>query len=277
MPSTALIAGEAGPVGRHAALALAERGFDVAVGFHTEHEAAQATVDAVEDAGKRATALGARIGDPMAARKLVERTRRELGTPSAVLATPRREALAEDPSPDDPVQALLADDLAALEAVLQADLKGPIALARAAARAMREADGGSIVLCAPEAGLRAGPAGAFAHAAATALGSWGEAAGDALAPDVAVNTVQPGLVLPEDADVDAPESAIRARVLAEALVDLATGPGELSGQTLQLPPRQADAPAGTLGGDDQPPEGLPGIEQRVEPPDPEDRIDLEDP
>lgn len=75
----ALVTGGAVRVGRAIAVALADAGFDVAIGFHRSAAAARRTVD---DLGRRrvtATAIRADLRDARAARTLVAEAARRLG------------------------------------------------------------------------------------------------------------------------------------------------------------------------------------------------------
>lgn len=298
---TALVARAAGSVGRCVSERFADAGYDVALTFDQDEAGAQAAAKAVREAGQTALVLGGRIADPMVAPSLVRRTRRELGTPCRLVVGPRRDPIAEaDTGGADAAEAFLGVSLAEVEPVLAADLKGPLALLQAAAGAMREDDAldeASAVLVAPAAELRSGPVGAPARAAAAGLVSIVEAAGQALAPQVHVNALIPGLIRPHTAateehaprvDLDALDLEevdglevdhwIDPDELADAIVHLACAPGSVTGQTLRVDrglgddaltqrpwQRGEDAAA-----------GLPGLDKRVEPPDPEERIDLDE-
>ena len=66
-------------VGRAIALALAEAGFDVAIGFHRSAAAARRTVGELRSRGVAAAAIRADLRDPRAARTLVAAATRALG------------------------------------------------------------------------------------------------------------------------------------------------------------------------------------------------------
>lgn len=304
MPSTeapiALVARGAGPIGREVCTRLAERGYDVALTFDQDDEGAQRSARAVEDAGRQALVLGGRVGDPMVGRQLVRRAHRQLGTPTVLVVGPRRAPIAETPRPDRaPDDAFLDVDMATVEPVLQADLKGPMALVQAAAERIRqlEAPAGRVVLVAPDAALRSGPAGAPARAAAAGLVSLASSAAQALAPSLQVNAVLLGLVWPGSDETEDGEGAagisldeldaaaapdedrwVAPGEVADAIVHLVEAPASVTGQVLRVDRGLDDATLARLPfqqGDDETEPDLPGIEQRVEPPDPEDRIDLD--
>ncbi|MFE2417295.1 SDR family NAD(P)-dependent oxidoreductase [Streptomyces hokutonensis] len=68
----ALVTGASRGIGRAVALALAARGAAVAVNYRSRKEEAESVVRDIERAGGRAIALHADVGDPAAARGLVE-------------------------------------------------------------------------------------------------------------------------------------------------------------------------------------------------------------
>jgi NAD(P)-dependent dehydrogenase (short-subunit alcohol dehydrogenase family) len=74
----ALVTGGAIRVGRAIALALADAGFDVAIGFHRSAAEARRTVAELRRRGVEATAIRADLRDPRAARTLVAEAARAL-------------------------------------------------------------------------------------------------------------------------------------------------------------------------------------------------------
>ena len=75
----ALVTGGAVRVGRAIALALAEAGMDVAIGYHRSAAEARRTLRAIRERGGRGVALRADLADPRAARRLVVEAARRLG------------------------------------------------------------------------------------------------------------------------------------------------------------------------------------------------------
>jgi NAD(P)-dependent dehydrogenase (short-subunit alcohol dehydrogenase family) len=75
----ALVTGGAIRVGRAIALALADAGFDIAIGFHRSAAAARQTVGELRGRGATAAAIPADLRDPRAARTLVAAAARALG------------------------------------------------------------------------------------------------------------------------------------------------------------------------------------------------------
>jgi len=97
----ALVTGGAKGIGRAIALALARRGWDVAICYRTSADAAAATRAELERAGRRALAAACDVSDPAAAKALVARVEGELGRVDALVhcAGPyhRVDVLAETP------------------------------------------------------------------------------------------------------------------------------------------------------------------------------------
>jgi NAD(P)-dependent dehydrogenase (short-subunit alcohol dehydrogenase family) len=75
----ALVTGGAIRVGRAVALALADAGMDVAIGYHRSGAEAARTRRALEQRGARAAAIQADLGQPAAAARLVREAARALG------------------------------------------------------------------------------------------------------------------------------------------------------------------------------------------------------
>lgn len=284
----ALVARAGGPIGQAVCERLAERGHDVVVHFEQDDEAAQAAAQAVEDAGRSATLTAGRVGDAMVADSLAARVRRDQAVPRAMVVCPRRAPIAEDPgAAGDDREAFCSIDLGVVEPVLQADLKGPLALIQRFGEGMAEVGEGSIVVVGTGAALRSGPVGAPAQAAHEGVISLVRTAARALGPEVQVNAVTPGPLVPPGVDPEAldldpadgsegSDGWVRPGEVAGAVVHLLAAPPGLTGQVVDL---GEDAGTGfqrrPWGEEGDAETDLPGIEKRVEPPDPEDRIDTD--
>ncbi len=81
----ALITGGARGIGRAVAVALAERGWAVAVSYRTSLEQAMALEAGMKTAGRRAVILRADLSDPAAAEDLVKRAEAEFGRIDALI------------------------------------------------------------------------------------------------------------------------------------------------------------------------------------------------
>jgi len=81
----ALVTGGSRGIGRAIALRLANEGADVAIGFFRNREAAEKTVAEIEEAGRRAVAVRAHVGDPDKVAEMVDAVSSELGAPTIVV------------------------------------------------------------------------------------------------------------------------------------------------------------------------------------------------
>jgi len=229
--TVALVTGGAVRVGRSIALALAEAGADIAIGYHRSGVKARDTVGELSARGVRAVAIPADIGRPAEARALVGKTVARLGRIDVLVnnagifvRTPFMETT--------PAQ---------FDRIIAVNLRGAFFCAQAAARAMGRR-GGRIVNIADIGAVRAWP-GYIPYGlskAGIAMLTKGLAA--ALAPAIQVNAVGPGVVsLPEGFPRDAGKR-LTARIpmgrlgkptdVAAAVRFFATCPEFITGQVL---------------------------------------------
>ena len=185
----ALVTGGGVRVGREIVTALGRAGYDVAVHFHSSASAAAETVAKVQTAGGRAASFRADLRDPAQIDAMVEEAAAFLGRLDLLVcsaATFRRE-------PPDGLSATEWDDVFDLNA------RAPYLCVRASLPYLG-ADA-SIVNVADVAGLESWPGYVTYAASKAALISLTRGLASALAPNVRVNAVAPGPVLPtEDAD-----------------------------------------------------------------------------
>lgn len=118
---TALVTGGAKRIGRSIALALAQRGWNVAIQYRNSEADALDTVRAIEALGTRAQAFGCELGDEQAVRTLLERVEHALGTVRCVV---NNASLFEQDSATDFSPALL-------ERQMRVNLAAPVLLAQA--------------------------------------------------------------------------------------------------------------------------------------------------
>ena len=183
----ALVTGGSGDLGRAIAVALAEAGADVAVTWVGHREGAVETCGHVTRRGRRGAMVRLDQGDPAAIGPAVD---------EAVAALGRLDVLVNNAGwnigiPFRDLEALTAD---VWDHVHDVNVRGPFLLARAAAPHLRAHGAGRIVNVASVAGLR--PAGSsIAYAVSKAgLIHLTRCLAVALAPEVTVNCVAPGLV-----------------------------------------------------------------------------------
>jgi len=194
----ALVTGAAKRVGRVIALELADRGANLIVHYHTSAAAAEGTVREIEARGVKAFALGADLGQPAE----VERLAREAEARSGGVSVLVNSAANYLRVPFDQLTEAVWD------ASLDVNLKAPFLLSWHLGRAMRARGGGRIVNLADWAGER--PYNDYLPYCISKAGivCLTKALAKALAPEVQVNAVAPGPVLPPDDLSEAERQAI---------------------------------------------------------------------
>jgi NAD(P)-dependent dehydrogenase (short-subunit alcohol dehydrogenase family) len=183
----ALVTGGAHRVGRALALALAGAGADVVINYHTSADQARRTVADVEALGRRAIAVRADVSRADDVKHLVTATTHEFGRLDILVNSAslfERQPFADISEAD-------------WDRVMAVNLKGPFLLSQAAAPLLRE-DGGVIVNIVDLSAMQPWPS--FAHHAVSKAGllHLTRVLARALAPDIRVNAISPGTVLPPE-------------------------------------------------------------------------------
>jgi 3-oxoacyl-[acyl-carrier protein] reductase len=184
---TAFVTGGSGDIGGVIARALAAAGTDVAISYVGHQEGAAATVNAVQAAGRRSIAVQLDQRDPAAIEAAVAKVVRELG---------RTDILVNNAAWNIGIPFSALDTLTPeiWDRVLETNLRGPFLLARAFAPHLRAHKAGRIVNIASVGGLYPGGS-SIAYAASKAgLIHLTRCLAVAMAPDVTVNCIAPGLV-----------------------------------------------------------------------------------
>ena len=182
---TALVTGGAHRVGGALSLALAEAGAAVVVNYHQSAAAAAQLVGRIEAGGGRALPLRADVAQPEQVQRLVAATLAEFG---------RLDLLVNSASRFDRM-AFAEITPEQWDRTLEVNLKGPFLLAQAAAPALRESRG-SIINILDLSAFQAWPS-FVPHAVSKAgLLHLTRCLARALAPEVRVNAIAPGNVLP---------------------------------------------------------------------------------
>jgi 3-oxoacyl-[acyl-carrier protein] reductase len=209
---TAFVTGASGDIGGAIARALAAAGADVAVSYAGRADTAQATVAAVQSAGRRSLPVQLDQRDPASIDASLNAV---LGHFSRVDVLVNNAAWNIGIRFSD-LEALTAD---IWDRVHETNLRGPYLLARAFAPHLRAHRAGRIVNIASVAGLFPGGS-SIAYAASKAgLIHLTRCLAVALAPDIAVNCIAPGLVegtrmaqrLPEEMAAMARRQAVLGR------------------------------------------------------------------
>lgn len=198
----ALVTGASRGIGAACAVALAQAGFDVAVGYVRDADGAARTAAAVESAGRRALTYQVDVGDPDAAAAFVAAAEEAFGELDAVVlnAGITRDGLAMRMSADD------------WQAVIRTNLDGAFWTAKAALRGMMKRRTGAIVAISSVIGI-GGNAGQANYAAAKAgmIGMAKSLAKEVGSRGIRVNVVAPGYI-ETDMTADLPDD-VRARLL----------------------------------------------------------------
>lgn len=181
----ALVTGASRGIGAACARALAEQGYDVAVGYVNDEAGASATAAAITAAGRQAHVAKADISDPAQASALVDAAEDALGPLDALVANAgiTRDGLAMRMSDDD------------WTAVLDTNLSGAFYTIRPALRGMLKRRAGSIVAVSSVVGISGNP-GQVNYAAAKAgiIGMVKSLAREVGPRGVCVNAVAPGYI-----------------------------------------------------------------------------------
>ncbi|MBC7236710.1 MAG: SDR family oxidoreductase [Chloroflexi bacterium] len=185
----ALITGAGVRIGRALALALAQRGAHVLVHYHTSEGEAQEVVERIRQMGRRALAVRADLRDAARAGQLVERGVEALGGVDVLInsaAIFRRGTLAE-------TDERLWDDHFAI------NLKAPFFLCQAFARQIGDRRG-HIINIADWRAVQPGTAYVAYYLTKAALVTMTQSLAQALGPNVQVNAIAPGAILPPPGD-----------------------------------------------------------------------------
>jgi pteridine reductase len=182
----ALVTGGARRVGRAFSLALAEAGCDVVVNYNGSADEAAETAADIERLGRRAVTVQADVARTEDVARLVRETEQAFG---------RLDVLVNNASLFErtPVADITEQEW---DRVLGVNLKGPFFLSQAAAPLLRRDGGGVIVNIVDLSALQPWPS--FAHHAVSKAGllHLTRVLARALAPDIRVNAIAPGTVLP---------------------------------------------------------------------------------
>ena len=228
---TVLITGAAKRLGRASALAMAQAGADVAITFHTSAREAQHTVIDISSLGVRAVALRCDVTDQKSVRAAVKETVKELGGIDILVNNAANYETAE------------FDQLTLKQwdAIFASNTRGPFLVSQEALPALRERKG-KIINMGSLGGLRPWATHAHYCSSKAALHMLTKVMAKALAPQIAVNCVAPGMIdLGEKAAAAFMKKMARqtpmkrngtAEEIARAVLFFATAPHFITGQIL---------------------------------------------
>lgn len=201
---TALITGGAQRVGRAISTALAHAGADVVINYHHSQTAAEALEAELGQAGVRATSFQADVTQTAEINDLIAHVRARFGRLDILI----NNASVFERSP------LLEITEAMWDRVLGVNLKAPFFVAQAAVPLMRASGGGTIINIADLSAFQAWPSYAHHSVSKAGLVHLTRIMARALAPEIRVNGIAPGTVLPPiDYDGTAGDGTSDRRVL----------------------------------------------------------------
>lgn len=180
----ALITGAATGIGRAAAVALSEAGYDVAINYSRSDQAARETSALAKAKGARTLLFQCDVSDDPSVRKMLAAVEKEFG---------RLDALVNNAGTTSNVKASDFEAMTAEEwdRVFAVNVRGMFQVTRASAPLLKIARG-SVVNTASIVGLRPGPQPLPYAASKAAVVSLTKLLALNLAPDVRVNAVAPG-------------------------------------------------------------------------------------
>ena len=185
-PATALVTGAARRLGRAIALDLARRGWSVGVHYHASAAEALAVVEEIESTGGQAAAFAADLARSEAPEPLIESCTATLGPITCLINSA---ACYEW----DDIQTLDRDSW---QTHLDVNLRAPIFLAQALARRLPQGVLGNVINIIDQKVLRPDPEFFSYTIAKSALWTATQTLAQGLAPQIRVNAIAPGPVLP---------------------------------------------------------------------------------
>lgn len=214
----ALVSGASRGIGRAIAIELARRGHQVAVGYQTRAEAAQATTDEIQRVGGTAFPVQLDVTNPAACQAVAQGIKQLCGRLDILV----NNAGVVDESP------ALAMSAAAWERVLDVCLTGSFNLARACAKFMVLGRWGRIINISSVVAGKGGRGQANYAAAKAGLEGLTRALAIELAPrGILVNAVAPGMI---ETDMSRPVLTNHGeRILSNILLKRAGQPDEVAG------------------------------------------------
>lgn len=239
---TALVTGAARRLGRASALALARAGADVAITFRNSARDARATVVDLSGLGVRAFALRCDVTDETSVREMMQEAGRELGRIDILVNNAANYDTAE-------FEKLT---LQQWDAIFASNTRGPFLVSREALKWMRRKRGkgsgarveAKIINMGSLGGLRPWATHAHYCSSKAAFHMLTKVMAKALAPEIAVNAVAPGMIdlgeksaagfMRRMAQLTPMQRNGRGEEIAAAVLFFATAPQFITGQILAV-------------------------------------------
>jgi 3-oxoacyl-[acyl-carrier protein] reductase len=183
----ALITGSATGIGRSAAVALAQHGYDVVVNYSRSEEAAKVTARTAEAAGARTLLFRCDVSDDAAVRAMLAATEKEFG---------RLDVLINNAGTTVDVEPKNMDAMTVEEwnRVFNVNVLGLFLVTRAAAALLKKSPNGCIVNTCSIAGVRPSAQPLPYAASKAAVANLTKTLANALGPEIRVNAVAPGWI-----------------------------------------------------------------------------------
>jgi 3-oxoacyl-[acyl-carrier protein] reductase len=184
----ALITGGGTGLGREIALLLAREGMDLGIAYSRSRQEAEETVEQLTGLGVRAVALQAELSKISEAERLISDAEEAFGRLDLLIHNAATTRFI-------PFSNLDAVDEAVWDELFAVNTKTAFFLARAAAPLLRRDGGGQYITTSSVAGIRAAGSSLPYSVSKAALIHLTKCLAVALAPDIRVNSVAPGLLL----------------------------------------------------------------------------------
>jgi 3-oxoacyl-[acyl-carrier protein] reductase len=182
----ALVTGASSGIGRAAAVALAEAGFDVVINYSRNEQAARESAKLAQAKGAKTLPFQCDVSDDSSVRKMLAAVEREFGCLDGLV---NNAGITTNVKPND-FDAMTAEEW---DRVFAVNVRGVFQVTRAAVPLLKAARG-SIVNTASIVGLRPGPQPLPYAASKAAVVSLTKLLALNLAPEIRVNAVAPGWI-----------------------------------------------------------------------------------
>ncbi len=184
---TALVTGGGTGLGKAIALALAREGMDVAIVYSRSEKEAAETVDELKALGSRSIAIRGDVSQAAEVKAIVDRVMSEYGRIDVLI----NNAGATVFVPFDDLEGISEGDW---DHIMAVNVKGPWLMAKAVAPIMKRQGAGRIVQTTSVSGLRPGGSSLAYTVSKAAETQLTRGLAMALAPEITVNAIAPGLI-----------------------------------------------------------------------------------